>query len=221
MLTRLPSDYLRIFYDADPGGGGGAPGGDGGAGGGAPAGGAPAGGGEGDEPKFTQAEVDRMMGRTRNEARTAAANELAESLGVSVDEAKAIIEAKRQADDAAKDETTKALCASVGKVAVSCGDRAGFIVNCLLFPYLNDAVTLAETGVDLTVIDDAIKAEAGFPMGPFQLLDGVGNDVSLAIQQELLAEFKEPGFTPAALLEQKVAEGALGRKTGKGFHDYS
>jgi 3-hydroxybutyryl-CoA dehydrogenase len=119
------------------------------------------------------------------------------------------------------DETTKALCASVGKVAVSCGDRAGFIVNCLLFPYLNDAVTLAETGIDLTVIDDAIKAEAGFPMGPFQLLDVVGNDVSLAIQKELYAEFKEPGFAPAAMLEQVVADGHLGRKTGKGFHDYS
>ena len=118
------------------------------------------------------------------------------------------------------DETTKALCASVGKVAVSCGDRAGFIVNCLLFPYLNDAVKLAESGVDLTVIDDAIKAEAGFPMGPFQLLDVVGNDVSLAIQKELYAEFKEPGFAPAATLEQVVAEGRLGRKTGQGFHDY-
>jgi 3-hydroxybutyryl-CoA dehydrogenase len=118
------------------------------------------------------------------------------------------------------DETTKALCASVGKAAVSCGDRAGFIVNCLLFPYLNDAVKLAESGVDLTVIDDAIKAEAGFPMGPFQLLDVVGNDVSLAIQQELYAEFKEPGLAPAATLEQVVAEGRLGRKTGQGFHDY-
>jgi 3-hydroxybutyryl-CoA dehydrogenase len=119
------------------------------------------------------------------------------------------------------DETTKALCASVGKVAVSCGDRAGFIVNALLFPYLNDAVTLSEGGTDLTVIDDAIKAEAGFPMGPFQLLDVVGNDVSLAIQKELFAEFKEPGFAPAAALEQAVAEGRLGRKTKKGFHDYS
>ena len=119
------------------------------------------------------------------------------------------------------DETTKALCASVGKVAVSCGDRAGFIVNCLLFPYLNDAVKLAETGVDLTEIDEAVKAEAGFPMGPFQLLDVVGNDVSLAIQQELYAEFKEPGLAPAATLEQVVAEGRLGRKTRKGFHDYS
>jgi 3-hydroxybutyryl-CoA dehydrogenase len=119
------------------------------------------------------------------------------------------------------DETTKALCASVAKVAVSCGDRAGFIVNCLLFPYLNDACTLAESGVALDVIDEAIKAGAGFPMGPFQLLDVVGNDVSLAIQKELFAEFKEPGFAPAASLEKVVADGHLGRKTKKGFHDYS
>jgi len=118
-------------------------------------------------------------------------------------------------------ETTLALCAKVGKVAVSCADRSGFIVNALLFPYLNDACTLAEAGTDLTVIDDAIKAEAGFPMGPFQLLDVVGNDVSLAIQKELFAEFKEPGFAPAASLEKVVAEGHLGRKTKKGFHDYT
>ncbi|MCZ4500068.1 MAG: 3-hydroxyacyl-CoA dehydrogenase [Marmoricola sp.] len=118
-------------------------------------------------------------------------------------------------------ETTLGLCASIGKVAVSCADRSGFIVNALLFPYLNDACTLAEGGVELTVIDDAIKAGAGFPMGPFQLLDVVGNDVSLAIQQELFAEFKEPGFAPAASLEKVVAEGHLGRKTKKGFHDYS
>ena len=120
------------------------------------------------------------------------------------------------------DETVRALCKAVGKVAVSCGDRAGFIVNALLFPYLNDAVKLAEAGEhDLTTIDEAIKAEAGFPMGPFQLLDVVGNDVSLAIQKELFEEFKEPGLAPAATLEQVVAEGRLGRKTGKGFHDYS
>lgn len=119
-------------------------------------------------------------------------------------------------------ETVLALCANVGKVAVSCSDRAGFIVNCLLFPYLNDAVTLLESGAaSMDEIDAAIKEQAGFPMGPFQLLDVVGNDVSLAIQEELYAEFKEPGFAPAALLEQKVAEGALGRKTGRGFHDYS
>jgi 3-hydroxybutyryl-CoA dehydrogenase len=119
------------------------------------------------------------------------------------------------------DESVRALCAQVGKVAVSCGDRAGFIVNALLFPYLNDAVTLLESGAhDLDTIDTAIKEQAGFPMGPFQLLDVVSNDVSLAIQKELYAEFKEPGFAPAAMLEQVVADGHLGRKTGQGFHDY-
>ena len=119
------------------------------------------------------------------------------------------------------DETVKALCAKVGKVAVSCGDRSGFIVNALLFPYLNDAVRLNESGLSLDEINAAIKEGVKFPMGPFELLDVVGNDVSLAIQKELYAEFGEPGFAPAALLEQKVAEGKLGRKTGAGFHDYS
>jgi len=118
------------------------------------------------------------------------------------------------------DETTRALCGEVGKVAVSCSDRAGFIVNALLFPYLNDAVRLHESGVPIETIDEAVKAELGFPMGPFALLDVVGNDVSLAIQKELYHEFEEAGFEPAALLEQVVAEGRLGRKTGQGFHDY-
>ncbi|MEZ0581123.1 3-hydroxyacyl-CoA dehydrogenase NAD-binding domain-containing protein [Nocardioides sp. MH1] len=134
-----------------------------------------------------------------------------------------LVEVVTTADTGADvNETVLALCANVGKVAVSCGDRSGFIVNCLLFPYLNDAVKLVESGAaTMDEIDAAIKEQASFPMGPFQLLDVVGNDVSLAIQQELFAEFKEPGLAPAALLEQKVAEGALGRKTGKGFHDYS
>lgn len=118
------------------------------------------------------------------------------------------------------DETVRALTAQVGKVGVSCGDRAGFIVNALLFPYLNDAVKLAESGVDLATIDAAIKAQVSLPMGPFELLDVVGNDVSLAIEKELYAEFKEPGLAPAATLEQKVAAGKLGRKTGEGFHTY-
>ncbi len=119
------------------------------------------------------------------------------------------------------DETTRALCAEVGKVAVSCSDRSGFIVNALLFPSLNDAVRLHESGVPIETIDEAVKEQLGFPMGPFALLDVVGHDVSLAIQKELYHEFEEPGFEPAALLERVVAEGRLGRKTGKGFHDYS
>lgn len=119
------------------------------------------------------------------------------------------------------DETVRALTAKVGKVGVSCGDRAGFIVNTLLFPYLNDAVKLAEAGEDLVAVDAEIKETAGFPMGPFELLDVVGNDVSLAIQQELHREFGEPGFEPAPLLVAKVDAGELGRKTKKGFYDYS
>ena len=118
-------------------------------------------------------------------------------------------------------ETVRALCAKVGKSPVSCGDRAGFIVNALLFPYLNDAVKLHESGVAIADIDAAIKEQAGFPMGPFELLDVVGNDVSLAIEKELYLEFREPGFAPAPLLEHLVTAGYLGRKTGKGFRDYS
>jgi 3-hydroxybutyryl-CoA dehydrogenase len=118
-------------------------------------------------------------------------------------------------------ETVLALCKKVGKVAVSCGDRSGFIVNCLLFPYLNDAVKLFESGAaTIDEIDDAIRERAGFPMGPFALLDVVGNDASLAIQKELFVEFGEKGFAPAATLETLVAEGKLGRKTGQGFRTY-
>ena len=118
------------------------------------------------------------------------------------------------------DETVRALTAKAGKVGVSCGDRAGFIVNALLFPYLNDAVRLAESGADLAAVDAEVKDVAGFPMGPFELLDVVGNDVSLAIQEELFREFGEPGFAPASALVAKVESGELGRKTGRGFHDY-
>ncbi|UUZ58370.1 3-hydroxyacyl-CoA dehydrogenase family protein [Nocardioides sp. B-3] len=102
-----------------------------------------------------------------------------------------------EATSAEVNETVLALCAKVGKVAVSCGDRSGFIVNCLLFPYLNDAVKLLDSGAaTIDEIDDAIKEQAGFPMGPFALLDVVGNDVSLAIQQELFAEFGERASRP-------------------------
>ncbi len=123
-------------------------------------------------------------------------------------------------DDVA--ETTRALCAKVGKVAVSCGDRAGFIVNALLFPYLNDAVKMLEAHyASADDIDTAMKQGCALPMGPFELLDVVGNDVSLAIQRELYLEFREPGFAPAPLLEHLVTAGYLGRKTKRGFRDYS
>ena len=123
-------------------------------------------------------------------------------------------------DDVA--ETVRALCAKVGKVAVSCGDRAGFIVNALLFPYLNDAVKMLEAHyASADDIDTAMKYGCALPMGPFELLDVVGNDVSLAIQRELYLEFREPGFAPAPLLEHLVTAGYLGRKTQRGFRDYT
>ncbi|TAM86281.1 MAG: 3-hydroxyacyl-CoA dehydrogenase family protein [Jatrophihabitans sp.] len=110
----------------------------------------------------------------------------------------------------------------IGKHAVRCGDRAGFIVNALLFPYLNDAVKMLEAHyATADDIDAAMKVGCGYPMGPFELLDVVGNDVSLAIQRELYLEFRERGFAPAPLLEHLVTAGRLGRKTGKGFRDYS
>ncbi len=124
------------------------------------------------------------------------------------------------ADDVA--ETTRALCRRVGKVAVSCGDRAGFVVNALLFPYLNDAVKMLEAHyATADDIDTAMKYGCALPMGPFELLDVIGNDVSLAIQRELYLEFREPGFAPAPLLEHLVTAGYLGRKTGRGFRDHT
>jgi 3-hydroxybutyryl-CoA dehydrogenase len=116
----------------------------------------------------------------------------------------------------------RAISTALGKHPVVCGDRAGFIVNALLFPYLNDAVKMLEehySSVD--DIDYAMKLGCGHPMGPFELLDVVGLDVALAIQQTLYLEFREPGFAPAPLLEHLVTAGYLGRKTGRGFRDYS
>ena len=119
-------------------------------------------------------------------------------------------------------ETTRALCDRIGKVAVSCGDRSGFIVNALLFPYLNDAVKMLQAHyATADDIDTAMKLGCALPMGPFELVDVVGNDVALAIQRELYLEFREPGFAPAPLLEHLVTAGYLGRKTGRGFRDYS
>jgi 3-hydroxybutyryl-CoA dehydrogenase len=119
-------------------------------------------------------------------------------------------------------ETVRALCGKVGRVAVSCSDRAGFIVNALLFPYLNDAVKMLQAHyATADDIDTAMKNGCALPMGPFELLDVVGNDVSLAIQRELYLEFREPGFAPAPLLEHLVTAGYLGRKTQRGFRDYT
>jgi 3-hydroxybutyryl-CoA dehydrogenase len=109
-----------------------------------------------------------------------------------------------------------------GRHPVVCGDRAGFIVNALLFPYLNDAIGMLEANyASADDIDVAMKKGCAYPMGPFELLDVVGLDVSLAIQQTLYREFREPGFAPAPRLEHLVTAGYLGRKTGRGFRAYA
>ncbi len=122
------------------------------------------------------------------------------------------------------DETADGVFASgaaMGKHCVVCPDRAGFIVNALLFPYLNDAVKMLESGYATAEdVDNAMKLGCGHPMGPFALLDIVGLDVSLQIIQSLYREFREPGYAPAPLLEHLVHAGYLGRKTSRGFYTY-
>ncbi|MFK0058188.1 3-hydroxyacyl-CoA dehydrogenase family protein [Streptomyces werraensis] len=118
--------------------------------------------------------------------------------------------------------TVREVCSKIRKHAVDCGDRAGFIVNALLFPYLNNAVKMVqEHYATLDDIDAAMKLGGGYPMGPFELLDVVGLDVSLAIEKVLHREFRDPGLAPAPLLEHLVAAGCLGRKTGRGFREYA
>jgi 3-hydroxybutyryl-CoA dehydrogenase len=118
-------------------------------------------------------------------------------------------------------EQALALADTLGKHPVLCGDRAGFIVNALLFPYLNDAVKMLDEGYASTEdIDTAMKLGCGHPMGPFELMDIVGLDVTHEIIRALHAEFRESGFAPAPLLGHMVSAGYLGRKTGRGFHVY-
>jgi len=124
----------------------------------------------------------------------------------------------------ASDETIKEVvefALACGKEPVEVKDQAGFIVNALLFPYLNNAIRLLEQQVATKEgIDTAMKGGCGFPMGPFALLDLVGLDTSLAILEALYAEFGDHNFTPAPLLKRMVAAGQLGRKSGHGFYDY-
>jgi len=125
----------------------------------------------------------------------------------------------------ADDETiaeARAFAEACGKSPVEVKDQAGFIVNALLFPYLNNAVRLLENGVATRDdIDEAMKGGCNFPMGPLALLDLVGLDTSLAIIEALYAEFRDPNYAPVPLLKRMVAAEQLGRKSGKGFYDYS
>ena len=111
---------------------------------------------------------------------------------------------------------------SCGKDAVTVEDRAGFVVNALLFPYLNNAIRMWENGTaSMADIDTAMRGGCNFPMGPFALLDLVGLDTSLAILDALYAEFRDPNYAAVPTLRRKVAAGQLGRKSGQGFYDHA
>ena len=115
-----------------------------------------------------------------------------------------------------------AFAETCGKGPVVVEDRAGFIVNALLFPYLNNAVRMLENRTaSREDIDAAMKGGCNFPMGPLALLDLVGLDTSLAILDALYTEFRDPNYAAVPLLRRMVAAGHLGRKSGQGFYDYS
>ena len=118
-------------------------------------------------------------------------------------------------------KTARAFAEACGKSVVETKDEAGFVVNALLFPYLNNAVRLLEAEVATAEdIDRAMCGGCNFPMGPLALLDLVGLDVSVAILDALHEARKDPNYEPVPRLREMVAAGHLGRKTGKGFFEY-
>ena len=111
---------------------------------------------------------------------------------------------------------------SVGKEPVAAKDTTGFIVNLLLVPYLLDAVRALERGVaSVEDMDKAMKLGCGYPMGPFTLLDFVGLDTTLSVAEVMFQEFREARYAPPTLLRRMVLSGMYGRKSGRGFYDYS
>jgi 3-hydroxybutyryl-CoA dehydrogenase len=119
-------------------------------------------------------------------------------------------------------EAVTAFTTACGKTPIAVKDQAGFVVNALLFPYLNNAIRLLEGGVATKEgIDTAMKGGCNFPMGPLALLDLVGLDTSLAILDALYEEYGDANYRAVPLLRRMVAAGQLGRKSGTGFYDYT
>jgi 3-hydroxybutyryl-CoA dehydrogenase len=111
---------------------------------------------------------------------------------------------------------------SLGKTTVHAKDKTGFIVNRLLIPFMLDAIRALEEGVGtIEQIDTAMKAGANHPMGPFTLLDFVGLDTTHSAAEVMFDEYREKRFAPPPTLRKMVVAGYLGRKTGRGFYDYS
>jgi len=124
--------------------------------------------------------------------------------------------------DAAVGERAHDWCHMIEKTAVEVPDTAGFAVNRLLFPYLFDAVRYQErTGLEAAAVDQCMTLGVAHPMGPLALLDLVGLDVSVAIGEALNAESGNPDHLAPATIQEFVSSGNLGRKTGRGFYDYS
>ncbi len=119
-------------------------------------------------------------------------------------------------------DEAKAFAESLGKTAVVCKDSTGFIVNRLLIPYMLEAVRVWENGLaSKEDIDLAMQLGASYPMGPFTLMDFVGHDTTLAIANVFFDEYRDARFAPPSTLKRMVLAGQLGRKTGKGFYDYT
>jgi 3-hydroxybutyryl-CoA dehydrogenase len=126
------------------------------------------------------------------------------------------------ATDQAAYEEAVAFAEKLGKTPVRTGDRTGFIVNRLLVPYLLDAIRVLQDGLASIVdIDNSMKLGCGYPMGPLTLLDFVGLDTTYYIANVMFDEFREARFAPPALLKRMVLAGWNGRKSGRGFYDYS
>jgi 3-hydroxybutyryl-CoA dehydrogenase len=124
--------------------------------------------------------------------------------------------------EAATTELALAMAARIGKTAITCKDTPGFVVNRLLVPYMLDAVRLLEEGVaSAEDIDTAMKLGCGMPMGPLELQDFAGTDIGYHVGNIFYEYMKEARFAPPGLLRNMVKAGYLGRKTGRGFFDYS
>jgi 3-hydroxybutyryl-CoA dehydrogenase len=131
-----------------------------------------------------------------------------------------VVRTLRTAPDAL--ESAGEWCRAIGKTVVATGDSTGFVVNRLLVPYMLDAIRVFEQGLaSRDDIDNAMKLGCGYPMGPLLLSDYVGLDTTCAIAEIMFDEFKEPRFAPPPLLKRMVLAGRHGRKSGRGFYDWS